>query len=95
MRTSNGMKDCSPIKSPYTLSIIRTRFMTLSKQYRSSNTRVIQCCYESMTRANEGKSEMDRMEETIIETLMASIQRLAFDSGDQSSGETTALTGSC
>lgn len=35
-----------------------------------------------MTPVNEGKSEMDRMEETIIETLMAGVRWLAFDSGD-------------
>lgn len=55
--------------------------MTLSKQYRSSNIRVI-CCYEAVTRVNEGKSEMDRMEETLIEKLMAGIRWLQLDSGD-------------
>ncbi len=48
-----------------------------------------------MIPVNEGKSEMDRMEETLIETLMVGIRWLAFDSGDYWSGETSALTGSC
>lgn len=35
-----------------------------------------------MIPATEGKREMDRMEETLMETLMVDIGWLAFDSGD-------------